>query len=61
MSLEKRYFYKIIIINNKINNIYNNIEKNEKMNYLGISDSKDMHIMIYGLLLGKIWFIKKYY
>jgi hypothetical protein len=31
------------------------------MNYLGISDSKDMHIMIYGLLLGKIWFIKKYY
>ena len=54
MSSEKRYFYKIIIINNKINNIYNNIEKNEKMNYLGISDSKDMHIMIYGLLLGKI-------
>lgn len=61
MSSEKRYFYKIIIINNKINNIYNNIEKNEKMNYLGISDSKDMHIMIYGLLLGKIWLIKKYY
>ena len=54
MSSEERYFYKIIIINNKINNIYNNIEKNEKMNYLGISDSKDMHIMIYGLLLGKI-------
>ena len=54
MSSEKRYFYKIIIINNKINNNYNNIEKNEKMNYLGISDSKDMHIMIYGLLLGKI-------
>jgi abortive infection bacteriophage resistance protein len=54
MSSEKRYFYKIIIINNKINNIYNNIEKNEKMNYLGISDSKDMHIKIYGLLLGKI-------
>ena len=61
MSSEERYFYKIIIINNKINNIYNNIEKNEKMNYWGISDSKDMHIMIYGLLLGKIWFIKKYY
>ena len=61
MSSEKRYFYKIIIINNKINNIYNNIEKNEKMDYLGISDSKDMHIMIYGLLLGKIWLIKKYY
>ena len=61
MSSEERYFYKIIIINNKINNIYNNIEKNEKMNYLGISDSKDMHIMIYGLLLGKKWFIKKYY
>ena len=61
MSSEERYFYKIIIINNKINNIYNNIEKNEKMNYLGISDSKDMHIMIYGLLLGKIWLIKKYY
>ena len=61
MSSEERYFYKIIIINNNINNIYNNIEKNEKMNYLGISDSKDMHIMIYGLLLGKIWLIKKYY
>ena len=61
MSSEERYFYKIIIINNNINNIYNNIEKNEKMNYLGISDSKDMHIMIYGLLLGKKWFIKKYY
>ena len=54
MSSEERYFYKIIIINNNINNIYNNIEKNEKMNYLRISDSKDMHIMIYGLLLGKI-------
>ena len=61
MSSEERYFYKIIIINNNINNIYNNIEKNEKMNYLRISDSKDMHIMIYGLLLGKKWFIKKYY
>ena len=61
MSSEKRYFYKIIIINNKINNIQNNKEKNGKINYLFISDSKDMHIMIYGLLLGKIWFIKKYY
>jgi len=61
MSSEERYFYKIIIINNKINNIQNNREKNEEIYYLGISDSKDMHIIIYGLLLGKIWFIKKYY
>ena len=38
MSSEERYFYKIIIINNKINNIYNNKEKIEKMNYLGISE-----------------------
>ena len=61
MSSEERYFYKIIIINNKINNIQNNKENNGKMNYLGISESKDMHIIIYALLLEKIWFIKKYY
>ena len=54
MSSEERYFYKIIIINNKINNIQNNKEKNGKINYLFISDSKDMHIIIYGLLLEKI-------
>ena len=61
MSSEKRYFYKIIIINNKINNIQNNKEKNGKINYLFISDSKDMHIIIYGLLFQKTQFIKKYY
>ena len=54
MSLKERYFYKIIIINNKINNIQNNKEKNGKINYLGISESKDMHIIIYGLLFEKI-------